>query len=59
MSDPFKKEQYIIIYEPQEKYMHIHMKIIYGFNKKTEVFSKKTKNAKTKNQKEKRWLKIR
>ena len=41
MSDPFKKEQYIIIYEPQEKYMHIHMKIIYGFNKKTEVFSKK------------------
>ena len=35
------------------------MKIIYEFNKKTEVFSKKTKNAQTKNQKEKRWLKIR
>ena len=57
---PFKNEQYIIIYEPQGKYVHIHMKIIYGFNKKkTEVFSKKTKKAQTKRQKEKRWLKIR
>ena len=61
MSNPCKKEQYIIIYEPQGKYMHIHMKIIYWFNKKTEVFSKKlkTKKAQTKKQKEKRWLKIR
>ena len=59
MSVPFKKEQYIIIYEPQGKYMHIHMKIIYGFNKKTEVFSKKTKKTQTKRKKEKRWLKIR
>ena len=59
MSDPCKKEQYIIIYEPQEKYMHIHMKIIYGFSKKTEVFNKKTKKAQTKRQKEKGWLKVR
>ena len=56
---PFKKEQYIIIYEPQGKYVHIHMKKIYGFSKKTEVVSKKTKKAQTKRQKEKGWLKIR
>ena len=35
------------------------MKIIYGFSKKTEVFSKKTKKAQTKRQKEKGWLKVR
>jgi len=49
MSVPFKKEQYIIIYEPQGKYMHIHMKkIIYGFSKKKRYLAKKPKKHKLK-----------
>ena len=52
MSDPFKKEQYIIIYEPQGKYVHIHMKIIYGFNKKNRSIQQK--NQKSTNEKAKR-----